>query len=106
MPLSASVEISRSFEGMADKLLQVSPRPHVKANFSFWRIVLVGIALALLGYFGFIASMPDKTSGSLIPVFFVCLLMLMSGVVVLVGAAIYAVAKIATDRKRSKKVDV
>ena len=34
--------------------------------------------------------MPDRTSGSLIPVFLACLLMLVSGVVILVGAAIYA----------------
>jgi hypothetical protein len=78
----------------------------MKANFRFWRFVLIGLALTVLGYFGFITTMPDKTSGSLIPLFFCCFLMLVSGVVILVVTSIYAIVRMATEHRRSKTEDV
>ena len=59
--------------------------------------------MIVLGYLGFIASMPDKTSGSLIPVLLLCVLMVVSGVVVLVGALVCAFGRAESDRRRSNR---
>jgi len=62
--------------------------------------------MIVVGYAGFIATMPDKTSGSLIPLFLFCLLLVVSGIVILMGAFVYAIARAASDRRRSKTPEI
>ncbi len=76
----------------------------MKANRGFWYILVVSLAMVVLGYFGFLAFMPDKTSLPLLPL--LCFLIFASGVLVLVGSLSFAIAKIVAERKRSKGAGV
>jgi ammonia channel protein AmtB len=69
----------------------------MKSN-RFLLLFLGSTVLLVLGYFGFV-SMPDKTSGFLIPVVLLCLLMLLAGAVGMIGALVYAVVKATGNRK-------
>jgi H+/Cl- antiporter ClcA len=74
----------------------------MRSNRPFWCAVLGSLTLLLLGYAGFMASMPDKTSGHLIPVLLLCVLVLLAGAVGLIGTLVYAIAKVASGRKHRK----
>jgi len=74
----------------------------MKLNRLFWCTLLGSLALVVLGYVGFLVSMPDKTSGHLVPVFLLCLLLLSVGVLGLVAALVCAVARAVSGRKRTK----
>ncbi len=76
----------------------------MKANRSFWYTVVAGLAMVILGYFGLLAFMPDKTSPPLLPL--LCFLIFTSGVLVLVGSLGFAIAKIVAERRRSKRASV
>jgi flagellar biogenesis protein FliO len=72
----------------------------VKTNLRFWSVVFVAVASIILGYFGFLAFAPDKTSGYLMALSLFCLLLALAGILVLVGALVYAIAKVSAKRKR------
>ena len=72
----------------------------MKATRTFWHTVVAGIAMVVLGYFGFLAFMPDKTSIPFVPL--LCFLIFTSGAVVLVGSLGFAVTKILAERRHSK----
>ena len=72
------------------------------ANRKFWYTFVAGLAMVVLGYFGFLASMPDKTSYPFLDL--LCFLVLGTGVLVLVGSLGFAISKIVVERRRSKWV--
>ena len=57
------------------------------------------IVLLVLGYLGFI-SLPDKTSGYLVAVLLLCLLMMLAGAVGLVSSLVYGVVRAAAGGRK------
>jgi len=71
----------------------------MKSNRSFWSLFVGSISLLVLGYLGFL-SLPDKTSGYLVAVLLLCMLMLLAGAVGLVGALVYGVVRAAAGNRK------
>lgn len=74
----------------------------MKSNRSFWFIFVASLLLLVAGYLGFM-SLPDKTSGLLVAVLLLSMLMLLAGAVGLIGALVYGVVRaVAGERKQPK----
>jgi len=76
----------------------LAERPLMKSNRTFWYIFVGSVVLLVVGYLGFV-SMPDKTTGYMIPVVLLCLLMIGIGAIGLVGGLVLGVVRAVDGRK-------
>ena len=65
----------------------------------FWALVFASLALTVIGYFGAEALNPDKTTGGVIALFFLCWAMVGIGVLVLIGVFVYAAVRLVLERR-------
>lgn len=76
----------------------------MKTQRRFWIVTLLSFALIVIGYLGFVGLTPNTSAGGVIPLFLLCVLMIITGSGVLVGAFFYAIVRLVIEHRSKKSI--